>query len=55
MDLVVANYSWGAPAGSNHLPALYRNDGNNNQWLTLTPSGTNGNRDRAWVQVGGTL
>jgi enediyne biosynthesis protein E4 len=51
MDLVVANYNWFAPAGSNVLPVLYRNEGNNNHWLKVSLTGTQGNRDAIGAKV----
>lgn len=46
MDLVVANNDWGTnPLGSDQLPVLYRNEGNENRWLKLVLSGTTSNRD----------
>lgn len=51
MDLVVANYKWSSPGGSDRLPVLYRNEGNENHWLTLRLTGTEANRDAIGAKV----
>lgn len=51
MDLAVANYDWQAPGGSDRLPLLYRNEGNENHWVTVRLTGTSGNRDAVGAKV----
>ncbi|MCP5519670.1 MAG: CRTAC1 family protein, partial [Verrucomicrobiales bacterium] len=51
LDLVVANYNWFAAAGSNRYPVLYRNEGNENHWLTLNLTGTTGNQDAFGAKI----